>query len=183
MPFRRRDAKRCALLAARRDNAMPRGEDFANADPVLEAEGCAEAAAEFTHADRHRQWEDREITDPEDGRRRRTRVNIAVSPLLMLAQRREAGGAAFLTPGMVGAGERLLRQRPRPRALARVGQPQRARQGEACIGQVRGVDLTRLWAVRAPPRSPFKHSPTEGLSRQRRGCVLDVANGRVALTA
>ena len=27
-----------ALLAARRGNAMPRGEDFANADPVLEAE-------------------------------------------------------------------------------------------------------------------------------------------------
>ena len=97
------------MLAARRGNAIPRTEDFDGAAPVAEPapQGCAEEATAFTHADQHRQWEEREITDPEDGRRRRTRVNIAESPLLMLARRREAGGAAFLTPEMVGAGERL----------------------------------------------------------------------------
>ena len=59
------------------------------------------------HGDRHRVWEDRVIDDPEDGRRRQTRVNIAESPLLVLARRRDHDGQAFLTPGMVTAGERL----------------------------------------------------------------------------
>ena len=45
--------------------------------------------------------------DPEDGRRRRMRVNIAESPLLMLARRREADGSPFLSPEIVAAGERL----------------------------------------------------------------------------
>ena len=111
-----------ALLAARRGNAMPRGEAFANADPVLEAEGCAEAAAEFTHADRHRQWEDREITDPEDGRRRRARVNIAESPLLMLARRRESDGRPFLAADLVAAGERLREDFELAQMGARVAQ-------------------------------------------------------------
>ncbi|CAM3376577.1 hypothetical protein SAMN04488021_106120 [Paracoccus aminovorans] len=97
------------ILAARRGNALPQDEDFAQAAPVAMAEpqGCAEAAAEFAHANRHRQWEEREITDPEDGRRRRTRVNIAESPLLMLARRREPDGRPFLAPELVAAGERL----------------------------------------------------------------------------
>lgn len=99
---------------------MPRGEDFANADPVLEAED-AEAAAEFTHADRHRQWEDREITDPEDGCRRRPRVNIAESPLLMLARRREWMGGPFLLPDLVAAGERLREDFELAQMGARVG--------------------------------------------------------------
>ena len=106
-----------AMIAARRGNAVPRGEDFVVAAPVIaagaaeplraEPEGCAEDAAAFTHADRHRRWEEREITDPEDGRRRRTRVNIAESPLLMLARRREVDGRPFLAPELVAAGERL----------------------------------------------------------------------------
>ncbi len=96
------------MLAARRGNALPQDEDFAEAAPVpLQPQGCAEEAAGFTHADRHRQWEEREITDPEDGRRRRTRVNIAESPLLMLARRREPDGRPFLVPELVAAGERL----------------------------------------------------------------------------
>ncbi|MFT4012993.1 MAG: DUF6456 domain-containing protein [Paracoccus sp. (in: a-proteobacteria)] len=95
------------LLAARRAGALPQGEDFALAVPVADPQGCAEEAAEFTHADRHRLYEDQVIADPEDGRRRRARVNIAESPLLMLARRREPDGSPFLTPGMVGAGERL----------------------------------------------------------------------------
>ncbi|SIR10107.1 Helix-turn-helix domain-containing protein [Paracoccus thiocyanatus] len=94
-----------AILAARRGNALPRTEDFVLAQPV--PDGCAEAATAFTHADQHRHWEDREITDPEDGRRRRARVNIAESPLLVLARRREADGRPFLAPELVAAGERL----------------------------------------------------------------------------
>lgn len=63
--------------------------------------------AEEDHAEKHRHWEDRVVEDPEDGRRRRTRVNLAESPLLVLARRRDANGQPFLTPGMVAAGERL----------------------------------------------------------------------------
>lgn len=101
-----------AMLAARRGHALPQGEDFVMAAPVIaepaaEAMGCAEEAAGFSHADRHRQWDEREITDPEDGRRRRARVNIAESPLLMLARRREPDGRPFLAPELVAAGERL----------------------------------------------------------------------------
>lgn len=97
-----------AMLAARRGNAMPQGADFSMADPVApDVAGCAEEAAPFDHADRHRSWEEREITDPEDGRRRRTRVNIAESPLLMLARRREPDGRPFLAAELIAAGERL----------------------------------------------------------------------------
>ncbi|WP_199259300.1 DUF6456 domain-containing protein [Paracoccus binzhouensis] len=109
-----------AMLAARRGRALPQGEDFVMAAPVIaepaagtaaepaaEAMGCAEEAAAFDHADRHRQWDEREIADPEDGRRRRARVNIAESPLLMLARRREPDGRPFLAPELVAAGERL----------------------------------------------------------------------------
>ncbi|MTH35050.1 helix-turn-helix domain-containing protein [Paracoccus limosus] len=95
-----------SLIAARRGGALPQREDFILAAPVM-AEGCAEEAAGFAHAEHHRSYEDREITDPEDGRRRRARVNIAESPLMMLARRREADGTPFLAPEMVAAGERL----------------------------------------------------------------------------
>ncbi|SIS87742.1 DUF6456 domain-containing protein [Paracoccus saliphilus] len=59
------------------------------------------------HAGKHRVQGDRIIEDPEDGRRRRTRVNLAESPLLLLARHRDMDGQPFLTPGMVAAGERL----------------------------------------------------------------------------
>nr|WP_225612575.1 DUF6456 domain-containing protein [Paracoccus sp. PAR01] len=95
------------LVASRRAAAMPQEPDFADASPVDEMAGCAEEAAPFSHADQHRVWEEREITDPEDGRRRRTRVNLAESPLLMLARRREADGRPFLSPELIAAGERL----------------------------------------------------------------------------
>lgn len=96
-----------SLIAARRSGALPQREDFILAAPVLAEEGCAEDGVAFEHAGRHRSYEDREITDPEDGRRRRVRVNIAESPLMMLARRREADGSPFLAPEMVAAGERL----------------------------------------------------------------------------
>ncbi|SMO51475.1 DUF6456 domain-containing protein [Paracoccus laeviglucosivorans] len=96
------------LLAARRGGPLPQGRDFALAEPVQpKTAGMAEEAAGFDHADKHRIWDAREINDPEDGRRRRARINIAESPLLMLARRREPDGSPFLTAGMVSAGERL----------------------------------------------------------------------------
>ncbi|MGA0616910.1 DUF6456 domain-containing protein [Paracoccus sp. KR1-242] len=103
-----RDALR-GLIAAGPSAVLPQRPDFALAEPVTSdpAPGLAEEAAPFSHADSHRIWEEREIQDPEDGRRRRTRVNIAESPLLMLARRREADGQPFLSPDMVAAEERL----------------------------------------------------------------------------
>jgi hypothetical protein len=57
------------------------------------------------HAGQHRDWGAREIE--EDGRRRRTRANLAESPLGVLARRRDKDGKPFLTPELVAAGERL----------------------------------------------------------------------------
>jgi len=96
------------LIAAGPSGAMPQRPDFLLSERVTEeGAGCAEEAARFDHAEAHRVWEERELADPEDGRRRRTRVNIAESPLLMLARRREADGKPFLPPELVAAGERL----------------------------------------------------------------------------
>ena len=106
-----REALRQMLRSPRQRSAVPGPSSFADAHPVHEdaqhVHGMAEAQAAFDHGDRHRVWEDRVIDDPEDGRRRQTRVNIAESPLLVLARRRDHDGQAFLTPGMVTAGERL----------------------------------------------------------------------------
>ena len=108
-----RDALRGMLRSPRQRKAVPGPADFSEASPVMQgvandnASGMAEAPAGFDHADRHRVWEKRVIEDPEDGRRRRTRVNIAESPLLLLARRRDGAGKPFLSTGMVTAGERL----------------------------------------------------------------------------
>lgn len=105
-----RDALRDMLQSPRQRKAVPGPADFTNAKPVSpeEAPGMAEAPAGFDHADRHRVWGSRVIEDPEDRRRRRrVRVNIAESPLLLLARRRDGAGKPFLSPGMVAAGERL----------------------------------------------------------------------------
>lgn len=106
-----RDALRSMLGTTRQAAAaaVPGPGDFRDAQPVAGqgATGMAEAAAGFDHAGRHRVWQDRVIDDPEDGKRRSARVNIAESPLLMLARRRDPNGQPFLSPGMVGAGERL----------------------------------------------------------------------------
>lgn len=58
-------------------------------------------------SDQHRIWETKTILDPEDGRRKSRRVNIAESPLMLLARRRDQNGKPFLNQGMVAAGERL----------------------------------------------------------------------------
>lgn len=92
------------------------------AEAVPGAPGLAEAAAPFIHApggpdnapdigpaaaQAHRIYEDRTLDDPEGPGMRRMRVNIAESPLLVLARRRDANGQPFLDSGMVAAGERL----------------------------------------------------------------------------
>lgn len=92
-----RDALRDMLRG--RPVPMPRATDLAGAEPV----GMAEDAVPFRHLDH----EERVIIDPEDGRRRRARFNIAESPLQVLARRRDRDGAAFLSAGQVAAGERL----------------------------------------------------------------------------
>lgn len=104
-----REALRRMLRSPRQRKAVPGPADFTDAQPVADGAvlGMAEAPAGFDHADRHRVWDSRIVPDPEDGRRRRARVNIAESPLLLLARRRDSDGTPFLTPGMVAAGERL----------------------------------------------------------------------------
>lgn len=105
-----REALRCRLKApSPRGVGMPRAQDFADARPVTpdHAETADAPDRGPDHAQQHRIWADRDIRDPEDGARRRVRVNIAESPLLMLARRRDTNGQPFLSPTMVAAGERL----------------------------------------------------------------------------
>ncbi|WP_372799849.1 DUF6456 domain-containing protein [Paracoccus seriniphilus] len=104
-----REALRKMLAGKGRGAGMPGPENFADATPVdlPSGQGMAEAGSPFDHAERHRVWESRRIRDPENGKRRSVRVNIAESPLLLLARRRDQNGQPFLTPGMVAAGERL----------------------------------------------------------------------------
>ncbi|MDO5370912.1 DUF6456 domain-containing protein [Paracoccus sp. (in: a-proteobacteria)] len=87
-------------------------DDAARVDPA--PAGMAEAAAPFEGADSgpraaqaHRIMEDRVLDDPDGSGPRRMRVNIAESPLHVMARRRDANGQPFLDNGMVVAGERL----------------------------------------------------------------------------
>ncbi len=75
---------------------------------VAEAENRAQGFSEGSaaYAEQHRAWGDREVTD-ENGRRQRLRFNIAESPLLAIARRRDKDGRPFLSDELVGAGERL----------------------------------------------------------------------------
>ncbi|MDO5646491.1 DUF6456 domain-containing protein [Paracoccus sp. (in: a-proteobacteria)] len=93
-----RDALRAMLRSPRQRNAIL-GDGIDTAEPVTPD------AQPF--ADQHRVYENRMIQDPEDGRRRHARCNIAESPMLILARRRDHDGNPFLTPDMVTAGERL----------------------------------------------------------------------------
>lgn len=104
-----REALRRMLRSPRQRKAVPGPADFSDARPVVEdVLGMAEAQAGFDHAEKHRVWDSRVVPDPENGRhRRRARVNIAESPLLLLARRRDGEGKPFLSSGMVAAGERL----------------------------------------------------------------------------
>lgn len=100
---------RGVLRAMLRGAALPRPAEFAHATPVA-APAAAATASDDTGpeaADSHRLFETRAIADPQTGERRRARINIAESPLLVLARRRDRDGEAFLTADMVRAGERL----------------------------------------------------------------------------
>ncbi|WP_408635494.1 DUF6456 domain-containing protein [Pontibaca salina] len=52
-------------------------------------------------------WGERDVDDPETGKRRRLRYNMAESPLTALARRKDRDGQPFLNDAMVRAGERL----------------------------------------------------------------------------
>lgn len=109
--YRLTPAGRAALrrLIAHRGAALPEMADFSQAEPVTD--GGAQAEASFdpppAFADRQRVFARREITDPETRKRRRARVNLAESPMLVLARRRLPDGQPFLSPEMLAAGERL----------------------------------------------------------------------------
>lgn len=78
---------------------------FRVAEPVPEQAATDDHGPE--HAGRHRIIEERVIPDPKSGKRRRARINIAESPLLVLARRQDRDGKPFLAPGLVAAAERL----------------------------------------------------------------------------
>lgn len=96
-----RDALRRMIAAGVRGRGLPHTDDFRTATPVDSADEGP------VHAQQHRVWDQQVIRDPDDDRRRRVRINIAESPLLLLARRRDTDGRPFLSPGQVGAGERL----------------------------------------------------------------------------
>ncbi|PYF13007.1 hypothetical protein C8J30_101392 [Rhodobacter viridis] len=78
---------------------------------LLEAEAAAEGRDPETdppnpHADSHREWGERTVNEGQ-GRLTRMRMNLAESPLGVLARRRDADGRPFLPPELVAAGERL----------------------------------------------------------------------------
>ncbi|WP_444462069.1 DUF6456 domain-containing protein [Rhodobacter capsulatus] len=75
---------------------------------LIEAEACAEGRDPETpsQADRHRDWGERAVNEGQ-GRVTRLRMNLAESPLGVLARRRDADGRPFLSPDLVAAGERL----------------------------------------------------------------------------
>ncbi|MDO5642416.1 MAG: DUF6456 domain-containing protein [Paracoccus sp. (in: a-proteobacteria)] len=107
MRYRISAAGRAALRnLGRGEGGLPRAGDFADAVPVA-APGMEDAAAAFDHAEKHRVWGSRSLPDPENGKPRRMRVNMAESPLLLLARRRDAKGVPFLSPELVAAAERL----------------------------------------------------------------------------
>lgn len=103
-----RTALRQMMSGNGKAQAVPGPRAFADAEPVELPGNAAETDAMVNpQAEQHRVWEERSIKDPEHGGRRAARVNIAESPLLLLARRRDQDGQPFLSPGMVAAAERL----------------------------------------------------------------------------
>ncbi len=58
-------------------------------------------------AEQHREWGTKQVVTGETGETARMRYNLAESPMLSLARRRDKDGSPFLTDDMVSAGERL----------------------------------------------------------------------------
>lgn len=84
-----------------------------------EAPGMAEAASPF--AAQHRDMADREIARPE-GPGERMRVNVAESPVAMLARRKDGDGKPFLSADLIAAAERLREDFELAQMGPRVGQ-------------------------------------------------------------
>jgi hypothetical protein len=84
-----------------------------------DAQGMAEAPSPF--AAQHREMDDREIARPE-GPGERLRVNIAESPVAMLARRKDTDGKPFLSADLVAAAERLREDFELAHMGPRVGQ-------------------------------------------------------------
>lgn len=159
-----------ALLADRvvvPSGCLPRAGDFAPAQPV-HAEGMAEAAAAYRAAEglpgdlpddlpaeglAHKLWGERVLPDPEDGRRRRMRVNLAESPLTALARRRDRDGTPFLSEDLVIAGERLREDFELAQIGPRVAQNwERFLTGGGDRGQFRASDIGSGGSDRARAR-------------------------------
>ncbi|WP_093359287.1 DUF6456 domain-containing protein [Tropicimonas isoalkanivorans] len=75
-----------------------------------EGAGAGFAEAPMPFADQHRDWGQKVVFDDEgegEPRRRRVRYNMAESPVVQLARRRDKDGTPFLDPEHVAAAERL----------------------------------------------------------------------------
>lgn len=84
-----------------------------------DALGFADAATPFQA--QHALWGRAQVAEG-GGRSRKLRVNLAESPLAVLARRRGTDGKVFLTPDLVQAGERLREDFERAQMGPRVGQ-------------------------------------------------------------
>lgn len=84
-----------------------------------EALGFAEATTAFQA--QHMHWGQADVAQPGGGARK-MRVNLAESPLTVLARRKDSDGRAFLAPALVQAGERLREDFERAQMGPRIGQ-------------------------------------------------------------
>ncbi|AGT08496.1 DUF6456 domain-containing protein [Paracoccus aminophilus] len=96
-----------AAIGGHQARGLPRRADFDEAVPVGQPESAPQAEGEDEQRAAQRLWGERVLEDPEDGTRRRFRVNLAESPLRLLGRRLDADGRPFLAPELIAAGERL----------------------------------------------------------------------------
>lgn len=75
------------------------------ADRKSPGSGLCEAPSAF--AEQHKAWGERKIKEPGAKRARKVRVNLAESPLTMLARKKNPDGSPFLSKDHLAAGERL----------------------------------------------------------------------------
>lgn len=86
---------RAALKRLLTDERNPRGA----------APGMAEAASPFQ--EQHRFFAEREVMSDDGSGEKRIRFNLAESPLSVLGRKRDKDGTAYLSVGLIEAGERL----------------------------------------------------------------------------
>ncbi|MBT8457155.1 MAG: helix-turn-helix domain-containing protein [Alphaproteobacteria bacterium] len=73
---------------------------------LAEDESRRVAGSQSAFAEQHRDYDHKDVAEA-GGTRKRVRYNLAESPLLALARRRDKGGDPFLSDDLVAAGERL----------------------------------------------------------------------------